>query len=133
MIIKIDTGINFFLFSIEMASNTLTKEALQTHIDRLLETKAHLERLVQELLGAKPNSGGVGAVGSAERARSNKIIELYNTIDSLNREIDGMQMGLSMRAANAMPNANRTYGGKRKTRKTRKSKKSKKGSRRHFS
>ena len=101
-------------------------EIVGTHVDNMLQTKAHLERLVETLLGEKPNSGGVGTVGSPERARSNQIIELYNTIESLGREIDALQHGLSMQTASEMGNANQTFGGKRRTRKNKKSR-----SRRH--
>ncbi|NBO59424.1 MAG: hypothetical protein EBU82_00470 [Flavobacteriia bacterium] len=101
-------------------------EIVGSHVNNMLQTKAHLESLVEDLLGEKPNSGGVGAAGSAERARSNKIIELYNTIDSLGKEIDALQHGLSMQTASAMGNANQTFGGKRRTRKNKKSR-----SRRH--
>ncbi len=110
---------------------SISDDALRSHVENLLDTKQTIERLVTTLLGPKPPSEGLGAAGSNERARSNNLLALYNTIDTLNREIDAIQMGLSMRAVNAMPNVNRTYGGKRKTRKARKSKKSKKGSRRH--
>ena len=96
-------------------------EIVGSHVNNMLQTKAHLESLVTALLGPKPNSGGLGAVGSPERARSNQIIELYNTIDSLAREIDALQHGLSMQTA-----ANQAFGGKRRTRKNKKSR-----SRRH--
>ena len=96
-------------------------EIVGTHVDNMLRTKQEIERLVTTLLGEKPPSEGVGAVGSPERARSNNILNLYNTIDSLGREIDALQHGLSMQTASEMPNANQTYGGKRRTRKHKKS------------